>query len=308
MPKGSNANAPSSPKNSFPNMLIQKFRRFLLKQRIAYIGEQFIRTEYLGHDFLLFENDRISQQILSGDGWEHHITQIIDIFCKPGMVVIDCGANFGLFTLQLAKAVGKQGKVYAFETQNLISQQLNLNVITNGFRNVELFRNAVWRKSSERLFMEEMDTSQALVNIGGAKLVEESQSPVLSLALDDLQLSRCDFIKIDVQGSEVDCLLGAQKIISESRPVLVIEIENAHLQSLGRSDEELINLLLVNRYRVARILNDYPADHLCIPEEKMHLLSAEIGKLQFQISWIEGSKIKIKENHNLYSDYEILSS
>jgi FkbM family methyltransferase len=287
-------------------MLIEKFRRYLLKQRIEHIGDQFIKTKYLGHDFLLFENDRISQQIRNGHGWEIHITQVIDIFCKPGMIVVDCGANFGLFTLQLAKAVGAQGKVYAFETQNLISQQLNLNVITNGFRNVEIFRNAVWRKSSEKLFMEEIDTSQALVNIGAAKLVDASQSPVLSLALDDLQLSQCDFIKLDVQGSEVDCLLGAEKIISKLRPILIVEIENAHLQSLGRSDEELINLLLAKNYKIGRILNEYPADHICIPAEKIESLALEIDKLPFAISWIEGSKIEINDGHNLYTTYEVI--
>lgn len=287
-------------------MLIEKFRRYLLKRRIEHIGDQFIRTEYLGHDFLLFENDRISQQILNGHGWENHITRVIDIFCKPGMIVVDCGANFGLFTLQLAKAVGAQGKVYAFETQNLISQQLNLNVITNGFRNVEIFRNAVWRKSSEKLFMEEMDTSQALVNIGAAKLVDASQNPVLSLALDDLQLSQCDFIKLDVQGSEVDCLLGAEKIISKLRPILIVEIENAHLQSLGRSDEELINLLLAKNYKIGRILNEYPADHICIPAEKIESLGSEIDKPPFAISWIEGSKIEINDGHNLYTTYEVI--
>jgi FkbM family methyltransferase len=287
-------------------MLVERFRRYLLKQRIAHIGDQFIRTKYLGHDFLLFENDRISQQIINGHGWENHITQLIDIFCKPGMIVIDCGANFGLFTLQLAKAVGAQGKVYAFETQNLISQQLNLNVITNGFRNVELFRNAAWRKSSERLFMEEMDTSQAIVNIGAAKLVDASQNPILSLALDDLQLSNCDFIKLDVQGSEVDCLLGADKIISKLRPILVVEIENAHLQTLGRSDEELINLLLAKNYKIGRILNNYPADHICIPAEKVDVLVSDIDKLPFAISWIEGSRIRINGGHNLYSSYEVI--
>lgn len=288
--------------------LLPKFRRYVLQKKIQFLGDQVSQVKHLGFNFLLFKNDRISNDIINGKIWENHISILIETFCKPNMVAIDCGANFGLFTLQMAKCVGDQGKVIAFETQNLISQQLNFNVFTNGFKNVSIFRNAVWSNSNEKLFMEEMDTTAALVNIGAAKIVQNSSSPILSLALDDLLLARCDFMKIDIQGSEVDCLIGATNMLTKLRPIFVIEVENDHLKSLNRSDNELLNLILSNKYRVGRILNEYPADHLCIPEEKFPLVRAELSDLPFQIDWIDGSRILIREEYNLYRKYEILEN
>jgi len=261
---------------------------------------------YNDSKFWLFQNDRISRELIEGNSWEPHISSLIQIFCKKDMVAIDCGANFGLFTLEMARCVGGNGKVIAFETQNTISQQLNFNIFINGLRNILVLPNAVWGKSNQILYMEAVDRTSPYVNIGGAKIVNSSPNPVLSLAIDDLQLKKCDFIKIDVQGSEVDCLLGAKKLLSELRPKLVVEIENDHLKAFGRSDEELINLLLSNKYRVGRILNSYPADHLCIPEELFSTTAEQLLQFPYQIDWIRGAQIRIEGELNLWGHYDPL--
>lgn len=150
----------------------------------------------------------------------------------PGVVAIDCGANIGVHTIEWAKELFSKGMVISFEPQEGVYYALCGNIALNNCFNVTAYNSAV---GAERGMIEipkpnyfqpstfgsmELRQSANSEDIG-QKL--EQMTQVEQVALDDLPLERCDFIKIDVEGMEFDVLTGANNLIEKCKPVMLIE-------------------------------------------------------------------------------------
>ena len=142
-----------------------------------------------------------------------------------GGVAAEVGANLGAFTVPLAKKAGGQGRVYAFEPQPLIFQQLCANCAVNGLGNVEAF-NAFCGDSAGEVKIPPIDYSRE-INYGGFGIDQlpgnATGRPVRIMSLDSLELRRLDLLKIDVEGMELDVLRGAVENIRHRRPVIYLE-------------------------------------------------------------------------------------
>ena len=144
---------------------------------------------------------------------------------RPGQTVLDVGANIGAHTVPLAQLVGRGGRVLAFEPQRTVFYALCGNVAQNNLNQVRCYHAAVGERAGV-IAVPEID-ADAEFNFGGLALssapagVEASE--VTMLRIDDLKLSACDLIKIDVEGMERDVLLGAQETVRRFRPLLYVE-------------------------------------------------------------------------------------
>lgn len=160
-------------------------------------------------------------------------------YIKEGDVVVEAGANIGSFTVPYAKRVGLAGRVVAFEPQRVIYQMLCGNLSLNGIWNTHAFQGGL---GAERALLHVPPVNYTVVgNYGGVSLTQEPGEPVFIEQLDAYQLPRCDFMKIDVEGMELEVLKGADATIKAHRPVLYVENDRkeksdalmAHLRSLG---------------------------------------------------------------------------
>lgn len=159
---------------------------------------------------------------------------------RLGMIVLDIGANIGAHTLPLAKLVGESGLVLAFEPQRILFQTLAGNMAINSITNVHCFQKAVGKKRGTG-YIPEMYYNE-YNNFGGIGLTDKGV-PVEIISVDDLNLRDCHFMKIDVEGMELDVLEGAQNTIKSFKPVIYAENdrnENSdmifqYLDSLGYS-------------------------------------------------------------------------
>lgn len=141
---------------------------------------------------------------------------------QPGNVVIEVGANIGAHTLAIAKLVTKTGVVIAFEPQRILFQTLCANLALNSVSNTYSFQQAVGAKSGS-LMIPPLDYTREN-NFGGLSLgTFESGDRVPLSALDDFNFPACHFLKIDVEGMEIDVLHGAGKLISRFKPVIYVE-------------------------------------------------------------------------------------
>ena len=70
--------------------------------------------------------------------WFEDEIKFVRHYLKPGMNVIDIGANYGLYTLTAAKLLGEAGKLWAFEPTETTSSYLKNSISLNGFNNIEL--------------------------------------------------------------------------------------------------------------------------------------------------------------------------
>lgn len=184
---------------------------------------------------------------------------LIGLLTKPGDVVLDIGANFGLFTRFLSESVGDRGRVYAFEPTEDMYVVLAHNCTSLGLKNVRSFRTAL----SDRCGSSHMHIPQredGSLNHYEASLAAEGGSGrtvvVETCTLDDFcrqqELERIDFIKCDVEGHELEVLAGARRTLRQHRPTLLIEV-NEPLDGGGHGSRVLERI---------RDL-DYEVHHLC---------------------------------------------
>lgn len=177
-----------------------------------------------------------------GEFSEHEI-DIFKQFLKQGDTVIDAGANIGSHTIAIAKIIGDSGIVHAFEPQRLIYQTLSANVALNCPYNVICHNTAL---SDKKGFIKLPTINPEHVrNFGGISLSNQKLGErVTVITIDQLKLERCDFIKADVEGMELEIINGAIKTIKKYKPVIYIENDRQ-----GKS-EALITRLFELGYRM----------------------------------------------------------
>jgi FkbM family methyltransferase len=150
---------------------------------------------------------------------------------QRGSVVWDVGAHVGFFALALARVVGPEGRVVAFEADDVNVEALRAAVARNGLANVEVRPVAVWSAPGTVAFQSRIDSDGghgAVVEAGGGAVV-----PATSLDAEVREQQAPDFVKIDVEGAEEQVLLGARQLLAEHRPVVICEV---HVTRRGNAE------------------------------------------------------------------------
>jgi FkbM family methyltransferase len=186
---------------------------------------------------------------------------------KPNLVALDVGANIGIHSVVLSGQVGPKGIVYAFEAQRIIFNMLAGNIAINSLSNVVCLHNAVGDTPGFidiPIFDYGKPMSFGSIEFGGYQredLGQKRQSgkseKVQVTTIDQLNLDEIDFIKIDVEGMEINVLKGAQESIAKFRPFMLIEY-------LKSCEEEIVSYLKTANYI---IYSGIGANYLAIPKE-----------------------------------------
>jgi FkbM family methyltransferase len=159
---------------------------------------------------------------LYGEFSEGEVSLFRDLLVESA-TVLDIGANIGAHTVFFAQMVGIGGTIHAFEPQRLLFQTLCANMALNSLPNVHCYYAAVSDKCGS-ILVPPLDphTEQ---NFSGLSLLSESDKgdEVDCITVDTLELSGCDFIKIDVEGMELDVIRGALQTIRRFSPILYVE-------------------------------------------------------------------------------------
>lgn len=175
-----------------------------------------------------------------GENAESEIALLHNII-KEGNVVLDVGASIGSHAIPFSRCVGSTGKVLAFEPERRNFYQLCANIAINEIRNVFPFQQAVGRTSGVINVPELND--DVTQNFSGLELWRDYDGattyPVALIKIDDLGLTQCDFIKVDVEGMEADVLGGAKETITRFRPHLYVEKDNRQGDEITSILEEL---------------------------------------------------------------------
>ena len=183
---------------------------------------------------------------------------------KSGFFVLDIGANIGSHTLPLAQIVGRVGRVYSFEPTDyaFAKQQRNLSLNRELSRRVDAIQAMlVGRGDLERprAVPSSWPLQGALgckthpIHLGRFNSLEGAQIFRLDDWVAEEQLPSIDFVKIDVDGYEIDVIEGAEETLSRYRPVMMMEFAPYIFSERGRSFQELLDLLLSLGYRARAV-------------------------------------------------------
>lgn len=144
---------------------------------------------------------------------------------EPGDVVLDAGGCWGDTALYFAGLVGPTGKVYSFEfdPESLEIMRANLALNPHLASRIEVVERALWDRSGETLEFVQAGRMTTLVRPGEE---QPSTRPVSTITIDDFAdergLERLDFLKMDVEGAELNLLRGARSSIERFAPKLGI--------------------------------------------------------------------------------------
>lgn len=205
---------------------------------------------YDGLRVYLFLGNRLSLSLYVLGSFEPNELVFMQAALAPGMVVVDGGANDGLFSLFAARRVQANGLVLAVEPSTREFARLTANVELNDLSNVRLVRVALGSHVGEAM-LAVAEAGEAGMNALGSEVSSSSPAvrtdarenvplTTIDALIDRFELRRLDFIKLDIEGSEVDALAGALAAISRFRPTILLEVESARLACQGRTKEDLI--------------------------------------------------------------------
>lgn len=153
---------------------------------------------------------------------------------RPGDVVADVGANNGFTGILFARAVGPSGKVVGFEPSPANLEAARENIRLNDVRNFELVAVAVGASAGKVSF----DPS-----FGNGSVAASGPIEVPLVTLDEhFGANRVDFLKLDIEGYELEALRGARRVLGR-HPALAIEIHVGLYRDAERELTELLRML-----------------------------------------------------------------
>ena len=157
-------------------------------------------------------------------------------FFGGGVVALDCGANIGVHTIEWAKAMHGWGRVVAVEAQERIYYALAGNIAINNCFNASALLAAVGGQAGT-LSVPQPDYAKPS-SFGSLEIKKRENSEFIGqpisyaeadcrkvplVTLDGLGFERVDFIKLDVEGMELEALSGAEQTIRQCKPQLLVE-------------------------------------------------------------------------------------
>ena len=196
-----------------------------------YIGDGCVLSRVLGRQKIYLSTTDIgfAGNVMMDGFWEIWLTQFFARIIRPGMTVIDVGANFGYYTLLFSEAVGPQGNVLAVEPVPSTAAFLSRSVTLNGYNSrVKLIQAALGsdKKSEVRMYMPPGEPKNARVTNSSA---HEGVFSVKSTSIDTIawKYENIDLIKIDAEGAEEEIFAGMKSVLARHRPCVLLEFNAA---------------------------------------------------------------------------------
>jgi FkbM family methyltransferase len=261
-------------------------------------------VEYAGVKIAIDATDPVISHDIEHGFYEWHMIALFRRVLRPGMRMVDLGANIGLFSLLAAKLVGEEGRVYSIEPRGENVRLLLYSTAINHFNHIQLLPTAVGANVGYTLYQTHIGANGGLLGQANAmpdeRVILQPTSQVVPMTrLDDLVEGPIDVLKLDIEGAEGMAMRGALELIRRDRPIITSE---ASMEMLGRvSQMTLRDYLLITRdlgYRqfvigrtdgqlteatdLDQFLTEWPdvlhiEDFVFVPAEKMSLLDTPEG-------------------------------
>ena len=195
--------------------------------------------------------------IYLGGMFERNTAIALSKLTEPASLVLDIGANIGAHTLRLAKLVGPEGRVMAFEPTDFAFGKLR--------RNLELNPSLASRVDPSHCFLTATDGTsvpQAIYSswplaveaglhakhLGREMETKAAQARSLDSVLTERADRKVQLVKLDVDGFECDVLGGATTLLRDVRPIFVMELAPYVLEERGTSLDQLLSYFIPNGY------------------------------------------------------------
>lgn len=238
--------------------LILRYRHFRYRRKQKR-GEPITFEVTNGMTLSLLPEGQIPEYVHVGDFESRDLRRVSSIL-RPGMRIVDVGANVGIYSLLAAKAVGRTGKVWAFEPSSEASRRLVRNCVLNGVERVDVARVALadvedgvvslrrdpGYRDGDR-YLATRSRPNVTVTAESGDVGDDEAVPVTTLdryLRTRAEAPAIDFIKIDVEGGEFAVLKGAKDTLKSSHDIVVMfECTPAGCRLAGHEQRDVFQFL-----------------------------------------------------------------
>lgn len=190
--------------------------------------------------------DRDDSVAYWADNYERHDeVQVFVSLLRPGMVVVDVGANIGMYSMLSAQAVRPSGRVFAFEPVPEVYRSLTDNLAISDITNVVPNCLALSDVSgTARFYLGRNDSMGSLYRAQTTTSIEVP-TETLDGFLERCGVTKVDAVKLDAEGAEMHIVRGMHRLLGRpDRPILFVEHNFGALHAAGSSAEELFTAIL----------------------------------------------------------------
>lgn len=226
--------------------LYRSFSRFYKFKCIQYIGEYGpfkFDPEFLFSNYSAFGNRH-------NRGFNHLMENL-----KSKKTFFDIGAHIGLVSIPAAFNMNQvDSKIIAFEPSDKNHKHLKNHIKANNLsKKIKLYKNLIGEKNCKKNFYFSKDESP-LNSIIKVKQIEKYNSQSINQISIDYFCRKSglfpDIIKIDVEGAELNVLIGAKETIQKYKPTIYLSVHPSHLIELGFDLDQLKNLINLFEYKI----------------------------------------------------------
>jgi FkbM family methyltransferase len=198
---------------------------------------------------------------LNGGVWfnfEPHLAALYCAILRPGAITVDGGANIGIHALQMAAAVSPGGLVIAIEPVPELVQRLDQRRREHGMPEglIRLVQYGLSSAPGEADFYQVLHpVEHEFSGLRNRHFIKDHQVQKIRVSLTTLDavcadLPRLDFVKLDLEGAEMDALRGGRRTLERFRPIVSLEQDQYSPQYFGYTWENLLEYFASLRYEV----------------------------------------------------------
>lgn len=237
---------------------VMALRKSLFRCRWELLRSPPFQTRYFGYRLVYEPYDHLVSRYAAIGSYEKEVIAFLKRVMRADSVVLDIGANIGMFALAAAR-IAPNASIHCFEPSPIPFRCLQRSIELNELSlRVWVNPSAVSADEGERNFYLHAQGESAfdgLHDTGRANTVRTIQVPVTTIDVYVIKagLARLDLMKIDTEGAEIFVLQGARQTLRTFRPVIIFEANRLNLESYKIDPEELEQLLHAAGYHIVTI-------------------------------------------------------
>jgi FkbM family methyltransferase len=197
--------------------------------------------------FINNKNDWIQREHMGGGFYEAEDLELMGSYMSSDTKYLDIGANIGNHVTYLNKYIGVN-EITVIEPNPLAIAILEANLKLNNIYDI-VDTSCLGYGLSDKNSM--VNVFIPADNLGAARCIEDKEGTIKITTGDALLTEKSfDFVKIDVEGMEIQCLYGLKKLIDRCRPTMFVEVDNANMQLFAEWCGK-------NSYKTAKFIKHY---------------------------------------------------
>lgn len=186
--------------------------------------------------------------LLEHEDWFEEDIHFVRQHLKPGMMVIDVGANFGVYALTAANVVGNTGYVWAIEPGHQACTHLQCSIEYQQRTNITLIKAALSSQDGQGFLAHGGTDELNHLSEDTSGAGEHVMLCTLDSVCEEHGITAVDFFKMDAEGHEAAIIAGGKIFFEHHAPLIMLEVRN------GQDERAAIDLFLAAGYVLLRLV------------------------------------------------------